>query len=144
MITADVSTTTGPCTSISPFTAPAITADVAVMLPIMTDPKPILTVPELTTSPSTFAESAKNSADELFPITDPVTVNLPLHFRSPSILPLISKHIMCSLIHFHILAKVFGWILKIRHNIRLQVMLNVQYLEEAVHGNYIVEILSLS
>ena len=55
MITADVSTTTGPCTSISPFTAPAITAEEAVMLPMITEPAPILTVPVLTTSPSIFA-----------------------------------------------------------------------------------------
>ena len=43
--TADVSTTTGPSTSISPLTAPAITADVAEMLPITTVPAPIFAVP---------------------------------------------------------------------------------------------------
>ena len=66
--TADVSTTTGPLTSISPFTAPAITADVAVMLPIITEPTPTLAVPVVTTSPSTLAASAKNSADVLEPL----------------------------------------------------------------------------
>ena len=46
--TADVSTTTGPLTSISPFTAPAITADVAVMLPMITEPTPTFAVPVVT------------------------------------------------------------------------------------------------
>ena len=59
--TADVSTTTGPCTSMSPLIAPAITADAAEILPITTEPRPILTVPVLDTSPSIFAASAKNS-----------------------------------------------------------------------------------
>lgn len=45
--TAEVSTTTGPCTSISPFTAPAITADVAVIFPMITEPTPIFAVPEV-------------------------------------------------------------------------------------------------
>ena len=87
MITADVSTTTGPCTSISPFTAPAITAEEAVMLPMITEPAPILTVPVLTTSPSIFATSAKNSEDELLPLITPVTTNLPLHETLPFTVP---------------------------------------------------------
>ena len=65
IITAEVSTTTGPCTSISPLIAPAMTADEEVTLPIITEPSPIFTVPVLTTSPSTFAASAKNSEDEV-------------------------------------------------------------------------------
>ena len=77
--TADVSTTTGPSTSISPLTAPAITADVAEMLPITTVPAPIFAVPVVTTSPSIFAESANNSDEELLPLIAPVISSLPLH-----------------------------------------------------------------
>ena len=85
--TADVSTTTGPLTSISPLTAPAITADVAVIFPMITEPTPTLAVPVVTTSPSIFAASAKNSAEEEFPVTLPAITSLPLHVTSPTISP---------------------------------------------------------
>ena len=85
--TADVSTTTGPCTSISPLIAPAITAEAAEILPMITEPAPILTVPELTTSPSTFATSAKNSEAALFPLIVPVTTSLPLQVTFPLMVP---------------------------------------------------------
>ncbi len=94
MITADVSTTTGPCTSMSPFTAPAITADVAEILPMITDPAPIFTVPELTTSPSIFATSAKNSDELVFPFTVPVTTIFPLQLIFPFIVPGYQKNLM--------------------------------------------------
>ena len=81
--TADVSTTTGPWTSISPLIAPAITADEDVTLPMITEPSPILTVPVLTTSPSILAASAKNSEELLLPVTVPVTTSFPLHPMSP-------------------------------------------------------------
>ena len=71
----------------SPLTAPAITAEVAVMLPIITEPTPILAVPVVTTSPSILAASAKNSAEDEFPFTLPVTTSLPLHVTSPEISP---------------------------------------------------------
>ena len=75
----------------SPLIAPAITAEVEVTFPMMTEPRPILTVPLLTTSPSILAASAKNSDALLFPFTTPVTTSLPLQPTFPSTCPLISK-----------------------------------------------------
>ena len=63
----------------SPFTAPAITADEAEIFPIITEPAPILTVPDVEISPSTFATSAKNSEEFVLPFTTPVATILPLH-----------------------------------------------------------------
>ena len=74
----------------SPLIAPAITAELAEILPITTDPIPIFTVPVLLTSPSIFAASAKNSEELLLPSKIPVITNLPLHVTFPPILPRIS------------------------------------------------------
>ena len=57
------------------------------MLPITTEPTPILAVPVVATSPSIFAASAKNSEEELLPCTVPVTTSLPLHAISPTTFP---------------------------------------------------------
>ena len=74
---AEESITTGPCTSISPFTAPAIAALVAVMLPMTTELAPIFTEPSLTISPLILAPSAKISAALEFPLIYPVIFSLP-------------------------------------------------------------------
>ena len=58
---------------------------------MITDPAPIFTVPELTTSPSIFATSAKNSDELVFPFTVPVTTIFPLQLIFPFIVPWISK-----------------------------------------------------
>ena len=58
-----VPATAFPCTSISPFTAPAITALVAEILPIMTELCPIFTLPSLLTSPTILAPSAESEID---------------------------------------------------------------------------------
>ena len=84
---ADVSRITGPLTSISPLTAPAITALVAEILPMITELCPILTLPSLTISPVTFAPSANTSEALELPKMLPVTFNLPRTSILPVMLP---------------------------------------------------------
>jgi hypothetical protein len=74
-ITAEESTTTGPCTSMSPLTAPAMTAEVATILPTITVPCPILTEPLASISPSICALLANTSLALELPVMLPLTVS---------------------------------------------------------------------
>ena len=84
IIIAVASRITGPCTSISPLTAPAITAAVAVMLPLTTVLGPTLTEPLHLMLPTILAPSANTSSAVELPVISPVTSSLP----SIEILPL--------------------------------------------------------
>ena len=87
MTTAVESSITGPVISISPLTAPAITALRPVTSPITTVPRPIFTGPLLLTSPSNLEVLIYISAAEALPDTLPSMVSLFLHSTSPLTLP---------------------------------------------------------
>ena len=81
------SITIGPFTSISPFTAPAITPEVPVISPNTTVPRPTFTLPSLMILPSILSVFTYTSAAEVFPFTLPVIDNLPKHSTSPFTVP---------------------------------------------------------
>ena len=70
-----------------PLTAPAITADVAVILPITTVPCPILAEPLDCISPEIFALLANTSLAIIAPSIVPLTVSFPQQATLPSTVP---------------------------------------------------------
>ena len=82
---------TGPSTSMSPLTAPAITADEALTFPSMTEPTPILIEPSETTSPLILAWLAYISPALTLPLIVPPTISLPAHVTLPFTVPIRSR-----------------------------------------------------